>query len=104
MIVSYRYNLQSLLFLLCQLLSGMLDKKMMLRQEVKHRLKCVHNLKRIDDELWCCHDDGVTAYSYDLKKLKNLIDNTVNSVASLDINAVVIATGDGLSTCSKQGV
>ena len=78
---------------------------MTLRLEVKHRLKYVHNLKCIDDELWWCHDDGITVYSFDLKKLEeNFMDNRVNSVASLDVKTVVIATGYGLSTCSKQGL
>ena len=84
----------------------MLDKTMMLRQEVEHWLKYqyVQSLKRIDDELWCCHDAGITVYSFDLKKVKNLMDNRVNSVASLDVETVVIASSSGLSTCSKQGL
>ena len=98
----------SLLLVFCQLLSGMLDKKMMLRQEVKHSLKYVRGLKRIDDELWCCHDAGITVYSFELNNLRKLRihpDNqSVYSVSSLDINTVVIATGNGLSTSSKQGM
>ena len=77
---------------------------MMLRQEVKHRLNYVRCLKYIDDELWCCNSHGITVYSFDLKKLKNLIDNLVNSVASLDVETVVISTGRGLYICSKQGL
>ena len=78
---------------------------MMLRQEVKHSLKYVRGLKRIDDELWCCHGDGIIVYSFDLKMLTNLsYQCIVNSVASLDVKTVVIATDRGLSTCSKQGL
>ena len=99
-----RNNLYSFFCVLCQFLSSMLEKKMMLRQEVKHRLKYVRSLKCIDDELWCCHDAGLTVYSFDLKKVKNLLDNWVNSVASLDVKSVVIASSSGLSTCSKQGL
>ena len=82
----------------------MLGKKMMLRQKVNHMLKSVRNLKCIDDELWCCHGDGITVYSLDLNILTKLIYGCVNSAASLDVNTVVIATDSGLSTCSKQGL
>ena len=66
----------------------------------------VRNLKHIDDELWCCHNDGITVYSYDLKILRAIkVDNgrKVFSAASLDINSVVIATDCGLTTYSKLG-
>ena len=86
----------------------MLNKKLTSCQEVKHDVPSVWSLKRIDDELWCCHDAGITVYSFDLKKLRKLRmhpdDKRVYSVASLDINTVVIATDDGLSSCSKQGL
>ena len=75
---------------------------------MKHNYEYVHTLTRIDDELWCCHDAAITVYNFELNKLRKLRlrsdDQTVYSVASLDINTVVIATDDGLSTCSKQGM
>ena len=84
---------------------------MTLRQEVKLDVGRVWSLKRIDDELWCCHGKGITVYSFDLKKLRNLllhsVGHKVHSAVSLDINTVVIATiggSGGLSTCSKQGL
>ena len=86
----------------------MLNIKLTSRQEMKHNFELVWSLKRIDNELWCCHDAGITVYSFDLKKLRKRRmhpDNQkVNSVASVDINTVVIATDVGLSTCSKQGL
>ena len=101
----YQCSLYSLLFVLCQLLSSILDKNMTLRLEVKHRLKYVHNLKCIDDELWCCHGDGITVYNFDLEILTKLSHPYgVKSVSSLDVKTIVIATEYGLSTCSKQGL
>ena len=89
------------------LLSSTLNRTLTLHQDVKLNVGFVWSLKRIDDELWCCHNKGITVYSVDLNKLRNIIlrsgEPTVHSVALLDVNAVVIATDDGLSTCSKQG-
>ena len=77
------------------------------RQEVNLR-GYSYSMKLIDDEIWRCHDYGITVYSLDMKGLRNIKlhsgKESVNSAASLDINAVVIATDDGLSTCSKQGL
>ena len=101
----HRYNLYSLLFVLCQFFSSMLDKKMMLCKEVKHGIKYLWSLKYIGDELWCCHGDGITVNSFDLKIPANLsYKYGAKSAASLDVKTVVIATRDGLSTCSKQGL
>ena len=85
---------------------------MTLRQEVKLDVGRVLRLKRIDDELWCCHGKGITVFSFELKKLRNLllhsvVGHKVHSAVPLDINTVVIATiggSGGLSTCSKQGL
>ena len=105
---TYQYILYSFPFVLFQLLSGMLNKKLTSCQEVNNDLDLVSSLKCIDDELWCCHVTGIAVYSFDLKKLRKLRihpdGHSVYSVASLDINTVVIATDDGLSTCSKQGM
>ena len=74
------------------------------RQEVQLDVKCVWNLKRIDDELWCCHGTGITVYSFDLKELRNMkVGNgrEVYSATSLNSNVVVIATDEGLFSYSN---
>ena len=91
-----------------QLLSGMLNKTLSSRQKVKINVGFVWSLKCIDDELWCCHRGGITVYNFDLKKLRMITSNPdsdcIYSVESLDVNAVVIATDVGFSTCSTQGI
>ena len=94
------------IFFLFQLLSSLLNKALTPRQEVMLDVSHVRNLKHIDDELWCCHSRGITVYSFDLKELRNIrLDGgrTVYGVASLNVNDVVIATDESLSTCSKRG-
>ena len=83
-----------------------MDETLKLRQVVTHDKPYVYSLKRIADELWCCHSRGITVYSFDLKELRNIrLDGgrTVYGVASLNVNDVVIATDESLSTCSKRG-
>ena len=89
------------------MLSSLLDEPLTPRQQVNVEGLQVTSLKRIDDELWCCHDAGITVYSFDLKQLRSIkVDGrrAVHSAASLDVNTVIIATKQGLSTFKKQGL
>ena len=73
-------------------------------QEVQLDVKCVWNLKRIDDELWCCHGTGITVYNFNLTKLRDMKvvkGREVYSATSLYSNVVVIATDEGLFTYSN---
>ena len=85
----------------------MLIQKLTSRQEVKLEVQFVWSLKRIDDELWCCHDTGITVFSFGLKTLRDMkLGNgcDVYNVSPAENSVVVIASLQGLSTCLKQGL
>ena len=62
-------------------------------------------LKLIGEELWCCHDEGITVYDCQWNKLREIrLGRLAMSVAALDTKTVVIATFGGLVTSSTLGV
>ena len=63
------------------------------------------NLKLICEELWHCHDDGITVYDCQWNKLRKIRPvQRAMSVAALDTQNVVIATYRGLIISSTSGM
>ena len=63
------------------------------------------NLKRIGEELWLCHTDGITVYDCHGQRLRKIrLDRLARSVAALDTKTVVMATNSGLMLSSTSGV
>ena len=63
------------------------------------------NLKLICEELWHCHDDGITVYDCQWNKLRKIrLCRRARAVAALDTKTVVIATDTGLVTSSTSGM
>ena len=62
------------------------------------------NLKLIGEELWNCHDDGITVYDCQWNKLREIrLGRWARSVAALDTKTVIIATSTGLVISSTSG-
>ena len=62
------------------------------------------NLKLIGEELWHCHDQGITVYGCQWNSLREIrLRRRAKSVASLDMKTVVIATNMGLVISSIAG-
>ena len=64
----------------------------------------IFNLKLIGEELWLCHDDGITVYDCQWSKLREIrLVKWTTSGAALDTKTVVIATNSGLVISSTSG-
>ena len=63
------------------------------------------NLKLIGEELWHCHDDGISVYDCQRSKLREIrFGRRTMSVAALDTKTVVIAIlNSGLMITSTSG-
>ena len=64
----------------------------------------ISNLKLIGEELWYCHNHGITVYDCQWNKLREIRHGRfARSVAALDTNSVVIATDNGLLISNNSG-
>ena len=62
------------------------------------------NLKLIGEELWRCHQYGITVYDCHCNKLREIrLRQMARSVAALDTKTVVIATNKRLLISSTSG-
>ena len=62
------------------------------------------NLKLIGEELWHCHNVGITVYNCQWEELREIrLGRWATSVAALDTKTVVIATNSGLVISSTSG-
>ena len=65
----------------------------------------IFNLKLIGEELWLCHDDGITVYDCQWSKLREIrLVKWTTSGAALDTKTVVIATFDCLLIAATSGM
>ena len=63
------------------------------------------NLKLIGEELWRCHDEGITVYDCQWNKIREIKHGVwARSVAALDTQTVVIATNRCLVISSTSGM
>ena len=63
------------------------------------------NLKLIGEELWHCHNGGISVYDCQWNKLREIrFREEPRSVAALDTKTVVIATDGGLVIASTEGI
>ena len=75
------------------------------QSEIHHVSATITSIELIGEELWRCHDDGITVYDCQWNTLREIrLGRWANSVAALDTKTVVIATFGGLVTSSTLGV
>ena len=62
-------------------------------------------LKLIGEELWCCHDGGITVYDCEWNTIREIrLGGWARSVAALDTKTVVIANFRSLVISSTTGL
>ena len=88
--IKYLYKLRSFYF---QLQLGSLSNKTIIRRKKTQLSDYPMSIHLIKDELWCCHLNGISIYSKDLKRLRQIKNREIGNVRSvIDIydNAVVV--------------
>jgi len=65
----------------------------------------IWSMKRVYNELWCCHldDNYITVYSLELQKLRQIRVKWPTGVAEVSPEQVVISTIRGLFTSDHAG-
>ena len=63
------------------------------------------NSKLIGEELWRCHEEGITVYDCQWKRIREIrLGRGAISVAALDTKTVIIATNNSLMKFSTSGM
>ena len=86
------------------LLDQCLSRELFKVQEI-YTSDAIWSMKRVYNELWCCHvrDNYISVYSLELQKLRQISGEGATSVAELSPEQVVISSLLGLFTSDHAG-
>ena len=78
---------------------------MIIRSKETHLTDYPVSIHLIRDELWCCHSNGISIYSKDLKRLRQIENKEIGDVCSvIDIyDDAVVVGNNGIFLVSNTG-